>query len=88
MEQIEEKSKSPFIKRITKKESPSRTYVVVCNKTNFDGYFCKKFILPESEDNEIDHARWYFLNKIDFTSCIEMIMSFEDYSNISDSVHL
>lgn len=29
--------------------SPSRTYVAMCNKPNFDGYYFRKFVLPESE---------------------------------------
>jgi len=28
--------------------SPSRTYVAVCNKPNFDGHYFRKFDLPES----------------------------------------
>jgi hypothetical protein len=26
--------------------SPSRTYVAICNKANFDGYYMRKFTLP------------------------------------------
>lgn len=31
------------------KESPSRTYVAMCNKMNFDGFYFRKFTMPEPE---------------------------------------
>lgn len=30
--------------------SPSRTYVAICNKTNFDGHYFRKFTLPTQEE--------------------------------------
>lgn len=39
-----------FDKREKSMVSPSRTYVAMCNKTNFDGYYFKKFDLPENTD--------------------------------------
>lgn len=30
--------------------SPSRTYVAMCNKSNWDGHYFKKFTLPENTD--------------------------------------
>ena len=32
--------------------SPSRTYVAICNRTNFDGYYFRKFTLPERGETE------------------------------------
>jgi len=37
---------------MNKSVSPSRTYVAVCNKSNFDGYYFRKFHLPESYKHE------------------------------------
>jgi len=66
--------------------SPSRTYVAICSKNNFQGYRFKKFKLPESvTPNNTDLASWYFLNKLDFESCIDGCVTFEDYSNISNA---
>lgn len=33
--------------RIVKDPSPSRTYVAICNKTNFNGHYFRKFVLPK-----------------------------------------
>jgi len=33
--------------------SPSRTYVAMCNKSRFDGYYFRKFKLPESYKRRI-----------------------------------
>lgn len=30
-----------------KASSPTRTYVAICVKTNFDGYYFRKFVLPK-----------------------------------------
>jgi hypothetical protein len=69
--------------------SPSRRYVAICNTTNFDGHYCKLFslpeVLPEGIQNNTDHASWYFLNKVDFIACIQGVMTFEDYSNITQA---
>lgn len=37
--------------------SPSRTYVAVCNNSNFDGHYFKKFTLPKSTDELPEHAK-------------------------------
>lgn len=76
---------SMFIKEVIKAPSPSRTYVAVCNNSNFEGHYFKKFVLPEIEENTLVHACWYFLNKVDFTACIDMIITWEDYTNLTDS---
>lgn len=64
--------------------SPSRTYVAICNKTNFDGHYMRKFYLPSKWGNDNNKASWYFLNKLDGFACIEKVITFEDYSDIED----
>jgi hypothetical protein len=61
--------------------SPTRTYVAVCF---FKKYYFKKFHLPEPYDNNSSMAGWYFLNKLDFFSCIDNCYTFEDYSDIRE----
>jgi hypothetical protein len=39
------------------KPSPTRTYVAICNRSNFDGHYFRKFHLPrhgESQGYEVD----------------------------------
>ena len=80
--------------------SPSWTYVAMCNKGNFDGFYFIKFKLPESIDevpefarvykschtleNNSSDATWYFLNVLDSFACIEGCLTFEDYSNLEN----
>ena len=95
--------------------SASRTYVAMCNKTNFDGYYFRRFVLPENtpenraqtwggkpymyEDaaanmfprakqlqitNDVEFASWYFLNKLNFSACIDKCIPIEDYQNLTD----
>jgi hypothetical protein len=63
-----------------KKPDPNRTYIAMCNKANFDGYYFKKFTLPDSEKNTVNHAGWYFLNIVDGVACLERTISWEDFS--------
>ena len=70
---------------MNKTVSPSRTYVAMCSKTNFEGYYFRKFELPEKMINNTDQASWYFLNKLDFCSCIDGCITVEDYLNIKDA---
>lgn len=65
--------------------SQSRTYVAICSKTGFDGYYFKKFYLPESQETKLNNsevASWYFLNRLDLTACIDGCFTFEDFSNV------
>lgn len=64
--------------------SPTRTYVAMCSKPKFNGYYFKKFTIPEDYPNNSREAAWYFLNKLDHFSCIEGCIAFEDYSNITE----
>ncbi len=60
------------------------TYVAICNKTNWDGHYVKIFDFPAEENearkingyDEID-AGWYFLNRVDFTACLEAVYPLE-----------
>lgn len=91
--------------RIVKDPSPSGTYVAICNKTNFNGNFFRKFSLPKHgvtegyrEDdgvwvegsytplynNSNSTACWYFLNILNFTVCINEVVSYEDFSDLKD----
>jgi hypothetical protein len=66
--------------------SQSRTYVAVCvcSSPRFNGYYFRKFTLPEGEDNDSGYAAWYFLNKLNYTACIDGCYSFEDFQNIKE----
>lgn len=64
--------------------SPSRTYVMMCNKTNFDGFYFRKFKLPKEYDNNAETASWYFFNRLDGFACGEKCMTIEDYNNINE----
>jgi len=64
--------------------SPSRTYVAICIGRS-GGYYFIKFVLPEAHGlNNSNEASWYFLNRLDFTACIQGCFSFEDYSNLTE----
>jgi len=69
---------------IEKRKSASRSYVAICYKLNFNGFYLKKFKLPFLEENTVDHAVWYFLNKLDFTACLDKVITFEEYSDITE----
>jgi hypothetical protein len=82
----------------TKAPSPSRTYVVMCNKGDFSGYYFRKFYLPltcnsvagldraaEDLENTPATASWFFLNHLDCVACVEDVMAYEDYLNIREA---
>jgi len=59
------------------KASPSRTYVALCYKSDFSGMYFRKFVLPETADeNTTTHAAWHFLNRLNFIACIEGVVIF------------
>lgn len=82
--------------------SPSRTYVVVCNKGGFDGHYMRKFWLPLEDpgldkngikagdelDNNATTAMWYFLNRLDTVACASMVMTWEDFQNVRDCAEI
>lgn len=42
----------------------------------------KKFTIPP-EEGDVDPS-WYFLNRLNITACIEGVITFEDYSNLTN----
>lgn len=64
--------------------SETRTYVAICNKTNFDGFYLKKFTLPENVENSREFARWYFLNELNFLACLEKILTIEELNGMTE----
>lgn len=63
--------------------SKSREYVAVCNKTNFNGHYFKKFTLPKEYENNAVTALWYFVNWLCYDSCVDKCFSWQDYCNLS-----
>ena len=63
--------------------SPSNTYVAICNKTNFDGYYLKEFVVPQAYRGTDTGPSWYFLNILDGVACLEMVITKEEYANLS-----
>lgn len=71
----------------TKVVSLSRTYVALCIKSNYQGYYFRKFTLLDSvEKNNAEYASWYFLNRLNFEAYIADVLPYEDYLNIKDQV--
>jgi len=60
--------------------SPSRSYVAVCNKMNWDGHYLVLFEVPVSE-GDVDPG-WFFLNKLDPVACLEMVLTAEDFGDV------
>ncbi len=73
--------------------SPSRTYVAMCSKRTFKGYYFQRFTLPEGRGgiilgevvpytNDSDTAAWYFLNVLNFEACIDGCVAWEDFTSV------
>ena len=69
--------------------SPNRVYVAVCNTTNFNNHYLRRFTLPERDPstnrvlgNNGAEAAWYFLNHLDLQSCIEMVITDEALQSV------
>lgn len=56
----------------------------MCSKSGFEGYYFRKFELPALMGNNTEMAAWYFLNKLDFYSCIDGCITFEDYCDLKE----
>lgn len=74
--------------------SPSRCYVAMCNRSNFDGHYFKRFTLPAADDpavdglhyqNDTQFAAWWFLNRIDAVACIDGCLTAEDYEDLRET---
>ncbi len=70
---------------MNKMVSPSRSYVAMCLKGNGEGYYFRRFVLPEKLGNDTDIASWYFLNVLDLYSCISGCITLEDFNNIKEA---
>lgn len=73
--------------------SPSRTYVAICNRSNFDGYYFRKFHLPKGVDeggysrilpNDPSSAAWFFLNHLNLVACIDTCIPWEQFTDLKD----
>jgi hypothetical protein len=65
-----------------KKLSPSRTYVAMCNKADFSGFYFRKFTIPEEHVGA--DPGWWFLNRVDFVACLEQVITAEDFQDLKD----
>ena len=76
---------------MNKSVSPSRRYVAMCSKGNFDGYYFKSFTLPEADrdgevfENTSSRASWYFMNRLDLVACIQGCITEEDFKNLVEA---
>jgi hypothetical protein len=71
--------------------SPTRRYVAVCNKMNWDGHYFRSFALPEKDPrngdkllNDSDHASWFFLNRLDAFACIDGCVTEESFKDVRE----
>lgn len=69
-----------------KAPSPSRTYIAMCNKGNFEGFYFRKFTLPHMVENSIALATWHFLNRLNFEACLETCFAAEDLGPAAESI--
>lgn len=65
---------------ITKKLSPSRQYVAVCN--NINGYYLKSFEIPADVEDTVSPS-WYFTNELNCWACLQMVMTREEYNGMT-----
>lgn len=73
-------------------------YIAICNKTNFNGHYTLVFDYPQAfiddyqksieglPDRKVPDAGWYFLNRVNFTACLEAIYPVEIFSGILEAV--
>jgi len=66
--------------------SPSRRYVAMMNKTNFDGYYFRAFYLPNNYDNNVDSAVTYYMGELDFEGCMEGCFPHEDLDALTTTI--
>lgn len=74
--------------------SPTRTYVAVCNKGNFNGHYLRKFTIPfdvkgpkgkaEELDNHAAAAQGYFTSVFDRAAVVTCVIAWEDFVNMRD----
>jgi hypothetical protein len=70
--------------------SPSRRYVAMCVKTDFDGFYFRTFTLPAKYDNGVERentalcARSYYMQYLDFVSCVAEVFPAENMSDVKE----
>lgn len=80
-----------------KSVSPSRRYVAMCSRRNFEGYYFRSFTLPETDpwscfgqntllENSSSMASWYFLNRLNIDACIEGCVTEEDFRKVREEM--
>lgn len=60
----------------------SHQYVIMCNKSNFDGFYFRSVTLPETVENNARNAISFFLQH-DLTACVAMCITAEDFGLVS-----
>ena len=73
--------------------SPSRRYVAICNKSEFSGHYFRSLTLPETisgeaVENNSDIAAHYFLNFMNYGTCIERCVTEEDFKNVQEETSM
>lgn len=76
----------PLYKTSKLVSSPSRTYVAMCNKPDFDGYYFLRFVLSNECDNNCSTAAWYFLNILYGDVCLESCFPAEQFADVRDVI--
>jgi hypothetical protein len=69
-------------------------YVAICNKANFDGHYIEVFRVPAADDPDwpeyaqVDmhrvSASWWFLNRVNFTACLEDVYPLEIFKLLQE----
>lgn len=67
-----------------KKLSPTNRYVAMCDKSDFSGFYFKRFTIPQEYVDQGVSPSWYFLNRLNFVACVKEIITQEDFDDISD----
>ena len=58
-------------------ELKSTFYAAILNKTNFTGYYTRYFLFPEKLRGLVS-PEWYYLNRLDLTGCLKMVLPFDE----------
>lgn len=52
------------------------TYIAVCNASDFKSHYLRLFTIPDEEQWRDTEAGWYFMNRVNFVACLEMVLPF------------
>ena len=61
--------------------SPSRTYVAICCKSHFTGFYFRAFMLPPNVENTATSATRYFLQQ-NYLACISNVIPMHQYRDM------